>query len=124
MKVMGAHNPIKHYDRNLYHICLSLSHNKKLLICNSFKSIVFCYYNNTIVTRCPGLVVKAGGSGLVNGNYQLRYWYRPTFRPIPIPKCRFRQFSDISVSAEISARLGTEISAIKNSFLKGKMTTQ
>jgi hypothetical protein len=51
---------------------------------------------------------------VVNGNYRLRYRYRPTFRPISIPKCRFRPFSELSVSAEISARLGTEILAGKN----------
>jgi hypothetical protein len=50
----------------------------------------------------------------VSGNYRLRYRYRPTFRPIPIPKCRFQPFSELSVSAEISARLGTKISAGKN----------
>jgi hypothetical protein len=47
---------------------------------------------------------------LVNGNYRLRYRYR----------YRFRQFSDILVPAEISDKVGTEISAIKNSFLKGR----
>jgi hypothetical protein len=59
---------------------------------------------------------------LVNGNYWLWYQYGLTFWLIPVPKCWFWQFSDISVSVEISARVGTKILAIKNSFLKGNKT--
>ncbi len=47
---------------------------------------------------------------LVNGNYRFRYRYRPTFRPIPIPTFRFRQYSRLSVSADILAESNAEIS--------------
>jgi hypothetical protein len=64
-------------------------------------------------------------SVLVNGNFRLRYRYWPTFRPKPIPKCRFRHFSELSVSAEISARVGTEILAeIYKFFYKNKQKTR
>ena len=76
MKVMGAHNPIKHYDCNLYHICLSLSHNKKTFGFVILSSQLFfcCYYNNTIVTRCRGLVVKAPDQEVMNSNLDNVYW--------------------------------------------------
>jgi hypothetical protein len=46
---------------------------------------------------------------LVKGNYRLRYRYWPKFRPKCRFRYRFRQFWNISVSADISVRTLAEI---------------
>ncbi len=123
-------HPLQTFHLNLCHIihqmrcwCLALvlslhrvqcQHlNKTLWSHATFAKIIHCMqcqaFNHNTVSDINNQYLAIGAypiawnadfnpSHLVNGNYRL--WYRP--------------FSYISVSADISARLGTEISAGKN----------